>query len=359
MAHIVKGAEAEDAFASWQANVLAPLLALLSCVLYCCNGELLQALQVRLDASQGHPSVLLNLTCCHLGGLLFIKQARWQPKTHTSGPSLTQLRVGALSLVFACLIMAYNYAFLCAARFLSLGLVNAIFQTSIGMVYVASVVLFAERLSVSRMLGVALCLAGTALAGGGSSLSLSAPEITGAGPGFLLSLLAAMGVTVYQVLFKLVFGHLKNDVGFLMHFGFWVSVWHVLVMGPLILLVDMVGFEELELPRSSLAIAGTLSSAVIASTVNALYLCIIMWGSPMLLPCASAFSVPLTVGLDAFLHGLQPGRMEALGHIVVVLAVALILDLPNVFRGPDAGQKSVLPASSKPPYSVVGAPASQ
>merc|ERR1712062_726436 len=116
-----------------------------------------------------------------------------------------------------------------------------------------------------------------------------------------------------------------GDIDFLMHFGAWVSIWHILAMCPLLLLADALGFEALEVPHGPLAVGGTLASAAIASTVNALYLCIVMWGAPMLLPSVTVLSAPLTVGLDAILHGLVPARGEALGHCLVVVSVVLIL----------------------------------
>merc|ERR1712048_324364 len=111
-----------------------------------------------------------------------------------------------------------------------------------------------------------------------------------------------------------------------------VSLWHIAFL-PLVLAASSLGLEKFELPHGAMAWAGTVTSALVASTVNGLYLCIIMWGSPMLLPCTSALSVPLTVALDFSLHGLQPGRLEAIGHGLVVVSVVLIMDLHSHFTG--------------------------
>merc|ERR1712216_375895 len=121
---------------------------------------------------------------------------------------------------------------------------------------------------------------------------------TDAGLGIFLALCASVGCMAYQVLFKYLYGHLKSDARFLAHIGAWVSIWHIVAILPLAFLAHIIGVEKMEWPHSKLAISGTLASACIASTVNAMYICIVMWGSSMLLPCASAFSIPCTVALD-------------------------------------------------------------
>jgi len=145
--------------------------------------------------------------------------------------------------------------------------------------------------------------------------------------GVFFALCAAIGYAGYQVLFRHWFGYLKNDVSFIMYFWAWVAVMHFVVILPIISLAHATGFEKFQLPRGEAAILGTILTAIVAFIVNGLYLCIVMWGSPMLLPCASALSVPMSVFLDAALHGLKPGSVEMAGHCLVVCSVVLIMDV--------------------------------
>jgi len=306
---------------------VAPLFAVVSCILYSLNGELLQWIQQNGDPEQGRASPLLNLVLCHLGGLAFIPFLIGSSKEESTARSALPVPLQGSALLFACLLMGYNYAWLMSSKFLFVGLTNAVFQTSTAMVYVSSVILFAEPLSLDRLAGVVMCLGGVALASLSAepnSMAASQSELL---TGVALATAAAGGITVYQVLFKYLYGSLKTDVRFLMEFGLWVSIFHLLVMLPLVLLADIAGVEKLEIPHGMNAAVGVAMSAAIASTVNALYLCIVMWGSPMLLPCASVFSLPLTVSLDVVLHGAKPSGTELLGHALVVLSVPLILNL--------------------------------
>eukprot|EP00747_Dinoflagellata_sp_TGD_P073513 gnl/TRDRNA2_/TRDRNA2_157937_c0_seq1.p1 gnl/TRDRNA2_/TRDRNA2_157937_c0~~gnl/TRDRNA2_/TRDRNA2_157937_c0_seq1.p1 ORF type:complete len:377 (+),score=56.70 gnl/TRDRNA2_/TRDRNA2_157937_c0_seq1:82-1212(+) len=312
---------------------MAPGMAAVSCLLFCLNSELLQALQR--NAGQdgvGGISPLLNLTMCHLGGLPF---ALWFLRSPpTSFASIPVNRVHQQALLFAFLLMGYNYAWLRSAQFLPISLTNAILQLSVAIVYVASTLLFGEPRTPVRVVGVVLAIVGSLFASSGSLEIHAAGGLRSMlllGAGLALAFAAAVGYAGYQVLFKYLYGHLKQDARFLMYFGASVSVCHVFVILPLVVLADWVGFEVLVIPKGGVAVAGAVTSAIIASTVNAMYLFIVMWGSPMLLPCTSALSVPLTVALDAGLHGVQPKQKEIVGHMLVGISVALIMGLHHGF----------------------------
>lgn len=305
---------------------LAPIIALASCVLYSLNGELLQFLQIH---ATSHASPMLNLILCHLGGLLFVPHFLFPAsESRTLSQSRKEVEhVALLSLVLALILMGYNYAWLSSARYVAVGLTNAVFQTSVAFVFIAGVTLFHDTFGFPQILGVTFSLCGAAMASGVIGKDGHATTPHDVFVGLVLALLASAGLTLYQVLFKIWFMSKKNDARFLAHVGAWVSVWHVVVIFPMACLAHLTGFETMVLPIGSLAIFGTLLSAVIASTVNAMYLCLVMWGSSMLLPCASALSVPFMVFLDITMHQVWPGRLELFGHILVVLSVVLILDL--------------------------------
>lgn len=329
-----------SAAVSARRSAIAPVLAVLSCVLFCCNGELLQALQTRTTEAEGHASPLLNLALCHLGGLIFVPHflcTKESFDTSDHRDSAPTLPPWLLSLFFTGVLMGYNYCWLLSTKFISIGLTNAVFQTSVAIIYVASTMLFSEPITTPHIAGVGLAMIGSVLAANGASTSmLAAGGAASMGPsmGVALALLAAFGFAAYQILFRYWFYQLKNNVRFVAYFGAWISMWHILLVFPIIWLADVGGIEHLTTPHGGYALVGTIVSAVIASTVNALYLCIIMWGTPMLLPCTSALSVPLTVALDFSLHGLQPSRLESLGHGLVVMSVVLIMDLhTHVFAG--------------------------
>lgn len=301
---------------------LAPILAIISCVLFSFNGELLQFLQLH-ASNEGNISPMLNLIICHSGGLLFAPHFLfWKPLGFSEGLGMN-VQMGSLLIAF--LLMGYNYLWLQGARYLTVGLTNAIFQTSVAFVYIASVTVFRDEPEHMQLVGVALAMGGSFLASGIGNPG--APVSTHLRFGVFIALIGAFGYMVYQVTFKYLFGRFKNDARFLAHIGAWVSIWHVVVIFPLACVASALGLETMHFPHGSLMICGTLASAVIASTVNAMYICMVMWGSSMLLPCASALSVPFTVGLDAILHHVVPARMEACGHMMVVLSVVLIMRL--------------------------------
>lgn len=262
---------------------------------------------------------------------------------------LRKVMLGSFLLAF--LLMGYNYVWLLSSRYIAVGLTNSIFQSSVAFVYLASVALFPDTpLALPQITGVVLSLVGSALASGlgfnvyhvgvgEGSLALNHHELV---VGAFLALVAALGCMLYQVAFKLLFANRKNNARFLAHVGAWVSMWHLVVMLPVAGLAHVTGFEAMTFPHGFIAIFGVAASAVIASTVNGLYLAIVMWGSSMLLPCSAAFSVPFTVALDSFFHHVRPSGFEALGQIMVVVSVVLILDVHKKFRPKDKSREPEL-----------------
>lgn len=329
-------------------DILATVFAFLSCVLYCLNGELLQGLQLHAPPGQGHASPMLNLVICHLGGLLLlpcvVSEQNGNGGDGVRHPKGGQWYLAGPSLFFATLLMGYNYCWLHSARLLPASVTNAIFQTSVALVCAASVIVFGETASRSRVFGVILSLAGSALACGlpnpasffqkFSTIGVQAAIKHTGDPedaewlhtGIALAALASIGYATYQVLFKHWFGIYKSDYRFLALFGVWVSFWHIILFLPLVFVADALHLETLNVPRGPLSIGGTAVTALIASAVNMMYLAIVMWGSSMLLPCSSALSVPMTVALDFLMHGVRPKAIECVGHFMVAFSVILIMN---------------------------------
>ena len=113
---------------------LLPCLIFCSCFLYCVNSELLQALQV----GGGHVSPLLNLLCCHLGGLLaapYFLCGSGSARIHYIGENH---RIVLPSLVMAGLLMGYNYCAILSFTHISASMGNAIFQSSIAFACIAT-----------------------------------------------------------------------------------------------------------------------------------------------------------------------------------------------------------------------------
>lgn len=297
----------------------APALAVLATVLFSANGELLQVMQRHELPGETHVSPMLNLIICHIGGLAFA------PLFLGGAPgSVRAMPLGSVpmaSALAAVLLMGYNYAWLRSAMLVPAALTNAVFQTSIAFVYLASVAFFAEPLTLAKISAVALALSGSFLASGGRRL-LAPGALLDTSIGVAFAVLAALGNTAYQVAFRALYGQLKHDPKFLAYFYAWIGVSHVAVILP-----GAHALEHMRLPSGTMSTAGTATAAAIATVVNCLSLCVVSWGSPMLLPCATALSIPVTLLLDLALHGIRPSAEEAFGQCLIVAAFAVLTDL--------------------------------
>lgn len=315
-------AEASDNQQSHQNIAIG--LALVSVFVFSGNGELLQALQ--LSGGQVEISPIANLILCHSGGLLFV------PYLIKNSPTLADSNVSrtyvfGASLLFALVLMGYNYAWIKSATFLPVALTNSICQTSVMFVYVASVAMFGEPLTWRRSVGVLCCLSGLMLASGFSpTLGISKVGV-GMEAGAWLAALSALGVTLYQVLFRRMFCTCKSDVHFLIYFFACVSIVHIVIILPLALLASAMGLEEFKFPSTPGGITAAFISGAMASAVNMLYLCVMSWGRPMLMPCTNVLTIPTLVVLDILFHGIVPPAVEVIGHVLIVASIVLILDV--------------------------------
>lgn len=301
---------------------LVGLLVAVAALLYGLNGELLQALQASKRPDQHGASPLLNLVFCHVGGIFFIPllvaHGRWSPGAF---PGTSAARMVCAAVGLSLVLQGYNYAWLSSAAFIPAGATNALFQCSIALVFLGSVAFLGQPWCFANLAGVCLAMLGAANFGfEAATRNVSENVLAGVG----LGLLAAMGYAGYQVAFKYLFANLRYDPYFLAYFGALVGVAHVVLVLPLVALASALGWEPMELPNSRALAVGTVASSAIAFTVNALNLCIVMWGSPMSLPCSSALSVPLCMLLDLVLHGAWPTRAETLGATLVLCSVALV-----------------------------------
>lgn len=307
---------------------LAVFLAVMSAILYSLNGELMQFLQVSVSPKlANHASPLMSLLFCHTGGLLFIPYFMMNPPNF----KLPSWHIPAASCVLAILLMGYNYAWVRSAMLVPVGLTNAIFQTTVATTYIASVTLGEESLSWLKTLGVCFALAGGFLAGGGDSLEAPIVRMRTVGIGF--ALMAAIGMTAYQITFRRLYPLLKYDASFIAYFGMWVSVMHIIVVLPLIGVAHMAGMEQITLPNHASVVFGTCVTAVVAFIVNAMVLCVIAWGSPMLLPGSYALSIPVTLLCDLVMHHVHPLFNQLVGQLLIVAAFFVLTDLPALIPG--------------------------
>lgn len=308
---------------------LAVFLAVLSAVLYSLNGELIQFLQISVNPQDStHASPLMSLLFCHSGGLLFAPHFIMNPPTFKLPP----WHIPAASCILALLLMGYNYAWVRSAMLVPVGLTNSIFQTTVATTYIASLLIGEESVSLVKVIGVLLAVCGGFLASGVGDFHEST-VVRMKSLGISLAFLAAVGQTAYQVVFRRLYPVLKMDASFIAYFGMWVSFMHVIVVLPLIFTAHVVGMEAITLPNHGRVIFGTVVTAVVAFMVNAMVLCVVAWGSPMLLPGSYALSIPVTLLCDLAIHHVHPMFNQLVGQTLIITAFFALTDAGSLLPG--------------------------
>ncbi|CEL99691.1 unnamed protein product [Vitrella brassicaformis CCMP3155] len=350
---------------------LSVALAFLAVLLFCLNGELLQWLQSR-GAQRVSP--MLNIWLCHVGGVLFVPfylslfrgsnsdeqqnddgremdeemtgvwfhtrqdDGRCTRRAGRGGvgmrsvlisQELTGRRLVVLSVVLSFALIAYNYCWSLSAYFVPVNVTNAAFQTSVAFVYCASVVFLRSALTTPKVLAVIGALAGAYLASSpnGSVLWVEGHEGQGAKGvtlGVFIGLTSAFLNAVYQVGFKKTFRN--PDMHFMGLYGILVALAHIVFILPVVALFHFAGWERIEFPTEPSMVVGVVVSAAVAFGVNCLSVVVIALHSPLLLTCAFALAIPISLLLDLSLHSslthISPTAI--IGDLMIVVAFLIL-----------------------------------
>jgi drug/metabolite transporter (DMT)-like permease len=157
--------------------------------------------------------------------------------------------------------------------------------------------------------------------------SASSGEATMDAIGVLLGLGAAVGNTVYSLLWK-AFG--MKTAPFVATAYWAVAAVHLLAIPfyPVVVSYDLA--TPWWFPGTPLLQALMIFSAILASTVNLLNIFIIAKAGPGVLAVGSAMSIPIAYVMDFAVHGETPAKREITGCVLIMFALALTLSRPDL-----------------------------
>eukprot|EP00931_Biecheleriopsis_adriatica_P010832 TRINITY_DN11189_c0_g1_i2.p1 TRINITY_DN11189_c0_g1~~TRINITY_DN11189_c0_g1_i2.p1 ORF type:complete len:374 (+),score=61.78 TRINITY_DN11189_c0_g1_i2:27-1124(+) len=234
-------------------------------------------------------------------------------------------------LIGACFQMGIYYLWFRASLLIPTQLLAAVFQTSIVLVYVLSVVFLGERFSCLKVAWISLAVAGVILATFGSewfgksgkktSFPTGAPLLQGV----LLALGAEVCKALYQVWFKRSFG--EPSTRFALLFGGLVGLAHVFPVLPGVALLNAAHVHDARMTISDWS-AGQgcliLLAACIAGAVNVGSLAVIALRSPVFWSSIQLLAVPISVLFDFFIRGIVPGIFNCAGYLLIIVACLLL-----------------------------------
>lgn len=227
----------------------------------------------------------------------------------------------------------------------------AIFQSSIAVVYILSVVFLDERVTQAKNIGVVLAILGVVITsvatanaalppgnGAPTANSTSTAIASGGGDdkpdeiqneiflGLCFAVAAELSKSCYQVWFK---KNLGSPSGlFMLLFGSLVSVAHIFPILPVIVILGAFGFSDARIgfDATGQAVGLTLLAAINAATVNIGFLMVIALETPLFLASMQLLAIPLSVLFDATIHSppINPSLQCIPGYILIFIAFVFL-----------------------------------
>eukprot|EP00397_Hematodinium_sp_SG-2012_P038376 GEMP01041738.1.p1 GENE.GEMP01041738.1~~GEMP01041738.1.p1 ORF type:complete len:426 (+),score=59.49 GEMP01041738.1:121-1398(+) len=270
-------------------------------------------------------SNLLLLFICHISGLLYAPiwyVTKWGKSIVAE--SVTRYGVNHILLCGSFMTIAQmgiNYCWTLASTRMPIQTLSSIFQSSAFLIYLLSIPVLGEKATLNKSLGVLLSAVGVIIA---STYSPSnGPAVAYSSYGIMFALTGEVFKVVYQVWFKYVY----DDPGlkFVFFMSSVIGFLHIVLILPLILLADSMGWERLHfnVTDSLSSILQVNFAAVCASMVNVGSLLVIAWSSPTLWSTTQCLIIPFSVALDYVFVGITPTPISVIGLLVICVALAI------------------------------------
>eukprot|EP01116_Phalansterium_solitarium_P014148 TRINITY_DN31691_c0_g1_i1.p1 TRINITY_DN31691_c0_g1~~TRINITY_DN31691_c0_g1_i1.p1 ORF type:complete len:345 (+),score=64.46 TRINITY_DN31691_c0_g1_i1:147-1181(+) len=234
-------------------------------------------------------------------------------------------RLAWQSLPFAFLWFIANYLYALSLSRTSVASVLSIEQSATVLVFVLSVIILREPLSVLKCTAVLLCIAGVVLVSFADRVS--GPAADGWLGDVLVSGSTIMTAT-YMVLFKKFLAPTDQSatnlsVASVTAFLGCIGVWNIVLFWPGVLVVHFIGFERFALPSSGAAWGLYVGSMLVGLLFNS----VLNWGvastSPLFMRIVVPLSIPASFLIDVIVLHTAIQWLWVLGVVSILAGFAL------------------------------------
>ncbi|XP_065844597.1 uncharacterized protein [Oscarella lobularis] len=180
---------------------------------------------------------------------------------------------------------------------------TAIYQSSSAVVFIMSVPLLKEKVTIPKVLAVAICITGVCLVAFFPGNKKEGDNINPSVEGYVLVVISTVFYAADQVVYRKLAVHQKDAVPIAnaVRFIGLVGVVTVLCYWPIILILDGTNFEEFEWP-DGYALKQIALNAALDLVYNALLLICITLSSPLFASVGVLLLLPASVPADYLIH---------------------------------------------------------
>lgn len=252
--------------------------------------------------------------------------------------------------------MVIYYLWFRASLRLPTQLLAAIFQSSIALVYILSLIFLGERFSCIKIFGVVLAIVGVVIAcfangwfGKSGTQSTDWPEGADLAVGVLLAVCAEISKATYQIWFKRSFG--SPSPTFALLFGSLVGAAHIFPILPLIAFLSGLGVSDARMTVSSWTAAQVgliILAASISGIVNIGTFAVVALRSPIFWSSVQLLAIPISVLFDLAFHGVHPGAFNCIGYAIIMLACPMLTGIAAPKSAHAEQEKPTLHSNEEP-----------
>mmetsp|Transcript_8288 Transcript_8288/g.23016 ORF Transcript_8288/g.23016 Transcript_8288/m.23016 type:complete len:356 (-) Transcript_8288:164-1231(-) len=243
------------------------------------------------------------------------------------GRELTKWRVWWQAFMLSVVFLAADWVWYLGLPCLSVAMGTVVFSSSPAWVYLISVCM-GQKVQLRKIVALVVCLAGVAVIfvrKGHDNVSLDHEPVPMSVEimGNVLVLGAAVGYAVYQVIFDKTMAQIGTDnIWTINVFVGVMGVFNVFLLWPVLFLVSIPALptEIREVPQipSWATFAGLAINASLALAFNISFALATVRMGPFLTSVATVLTIPLTMVVDAVLHGDHFGCDACVGSLLVL-----------------------------------------
>ena len=262
---------------------------------------------------------------------LVIKSRRLQPSFYSFKYYLL------ISFFFTIVIFAFNYTWYLSLPLTEVSANTAIYESATAFVFIISVPLLGERVTLVKVLSLFISIVGVCLISlipGGSATNhtiinntnlsnITTPTdstISESTLGYFLVIISTITYSLYEVLYKR-FATSPKDTAPILNtirmLGL-IGIWYIFLVAPFLIIAHFTGLERFELPSINIAFLILLNS-VLDSFSNILILIGIVLSSPLFISMGALLALPTSMLADFIFHNILMSYFAILGSVFILM----------------------------------------
>ena len=244
-----------------------------------------------------------------------------------------------ISCILTVIVFCFNYSWYLSLPRTEVSANTAIYETATAFVFILSVPILGERVTLIKVLSLVISIIGVCLISifpsvatnstviianitnnSNNSSHLTPTEANPSALGYCLVIASTLLYSLYEVLYKRL-ATSQRDTAPIMNsvrmLGL-IGIWYMALVAPFLLIAHLTGLESFQLPSTRAALLILLSS-VLDSFSNILILFGIVLSSPLFVSMGALLALPASAAADYIVHNIVMNYLSMAGALLILI----------------------------------------